>query len=225
MKYNILTLLLIAVNFCYSEEFHRTINVNGSASIKVSADIFIISCKITGHDDKGIDISEKSAQNKLDELSKLINLEVLTITGRSSSKVLKTNSIGESVFNGYDTAIYFTLKTNEINKFRSYYKNVLGVSSIEISRVDYKSTKEIEYREKAREMALMAGKNKANQMAEIMSTKLGKVLKISELNSNNYDNRFANNISSNVSSDDSISDFMEGQIDITAVVNLEFEIQ
>ncbi len=221
-KLSVIPLLMVLTSLvCAADQ--RKIDVSAKATIKVMADIFSISGSVSSLNKESIASADTEAQVIFDGLGKHIEGASLVISGRSASKKTNQNN-GKVEFIGYESSILFFVKNDQIIKYRDVFKKLLSSNNVEISRVDYQYSKQIETRAKAREMALLAAKEKAIKMAAVLGTKIGDVLTISEEISNFYGNRFAQNNFNGAANEEINPENIEGEIEISVSVNVSFEL-
>ena len=222
---SLIILPLILIVPISSAEISRSIGVVGKANIKVMADAFAINGRVACINKSNIKDADDEVQRIFDGLSQLMGGKGLGISGRSTTKKYNRNN-GNDEFEGYESSIYFSLKTTDISQYREYYKKLLSNNSTEISGVEYQYSKQIEAREKMRSMALLAAQEKAGKMAATLGAKIGMVISISETQNNYYDNRYMNSTVNNVMTDDEMKlELVEGELSISSSVHVVFEIR
>ncbi|NNE66063.1 MAG: SIMPL domain-containing protein [Pyrinomonadaceae bacterium] len=88
--------------------------------------------------------------------------------------------IGEKQFMGYEASNIVVLTLSDLSKFTVLFEELLSSGVTEIDDVDFQTTKLRELKDKARDMAIKAAKEKASAMAGSIGQTIGKAIKISE---------------------------------------------
>jgi len=203
-----------------------SIEVYGTAEIKVKPDIlnFYVSVSST----KNAVIPAKDNVDR--SVSKI--LDILKSSGIREEDI-QTGGIRIYAYNADDQKntkeyqvsndIMFSLK--DLSKYYDLTTEILSVQDAVISSSSYDYSKAIETRKHAREEALLAAKNKAEEMALVMGVDLGKTLLISEETVNDYYPMQTNESIQQQSQNYSSSYTLQGgTISITAKVKVVFEI-
>jgi uncharacterized protein len=203
------------------------IEVFGTATISVVPDLMKWTINIQQDND-----NLQEAKNRNDaSLSKVLN--VLREYGVEESKI-KTSGIsmtkrtyryGEEKKFSVTNTVWFTLET--IAKYDLLTSELIRIEDVYVTNTEMESSKGIETRIQARTNALLAAKEKAVKMAEVLGVSVGKPLLIEEAPAN-YWYPVQSNVNSMVSESSSTnptSHFSEGMLSIEARVKVVFEIK
>jgi uncharacterized protein YggE len=90
------------------------------------------------------------------------------------------DEIGTRVFQGYEVSRSVTIRLKKLELFDVVFNEILDADPTEISTVRFESSRIIELRETAREMAMKADHEKAKAMTSAIGQNVGKALRISE---------------------------------------------
>ena len=90
------------------------------------------------------------------------------------------DEIGTRVFQGYEVSRSVTIRLKKLELFDLVFNEILDVDPTEISTVRFESSRIIELRETAREMAMKAAHEKARAMTAAIGQNVRKALRISE---------------------------------------------
>ena len=190
MKKTILAFILVLVVVCfnhaqYSEMVneHGTINVNGDAVVKVQPDQIIISFGIetwnidimTAKDENNLIMKKAIAVIKESGIpEKDIQTDYLSIEPRYNDNYNKKDFIGYFVRNT------FVVTLKETSKVEDIVTKVLQGGVNYIHGIQFQTSEFKKYREQARELALLAAKEKAEKMAGALGQSVGAPMMINE---------------------------------------------
>lgn len=136
------------------------------------------------------------------------------------------DEIGKRIFKGYEVSKTVIVKLSDISKFEEFFSEVLKTGLSEVNSVTFGTSKLRENRDKARDMAMKAAREKAVAMSGSINQTIGKALKITEgnLGSQGYNNYSANanSTSGALSISQSVATFSPGAIKIEAQVTVNF---
>jgi len=164
-------------------EDHPKINVNGEAVIYVKPDKIIVSLGIETWDQDVMIAKRKNNEILVKAMAaikgsgipeKEIQTDHLSIQPRYKDDYRKEDFIGYFVRN----TLVVTLA--ETNKVEDLITEVLQAGVNYIHGVDFETTEFKKYREQARELALKAAKEKAENMAIVLGQSVGAPVQISE---------------------------------------------
>lgn len=180
-------------------ERQATITVTGSAEIRVPPDEVVLSLEVQKlHKD----ITTAKKQND-ETVAKILDLtrrfgilpqnvqtnyiavdmqyETASEYGR---KIFDADGLEKRVFRGYLVSKTVVVRLTEIVRFEEFFSDVLKTGLSEVKNVRFETSKLRENRDKAREQAMKAAKEKATAMAGTIGQSIGKAINIVEGNSN-----------------------------------------
>ncbi len=105
------------------------------------------------------------------------------------------DEIGKKEFLGYKATTLISVTVKDLSKFQPLFEELLAAGVTEIDKVEFQTTKLREFKDKARDMAMKAAKEKATAMAASIGQTVGKALKITE--GTNRVSYLSSNVSSN----------------------------
>jgi len=227
------------------------IEVTGKAEIAVEPDSATVSVDFTKVDkdlqaarkaneegvQKMLQIAKKYSIPSQDVRTNNISVSMKYISMRDRQKPIYDedgDEIGTREFQGYEVSRSVTFKLTRLEQFEAIFNEILSTQPTEIDEVKFETTKLIELRVKAREMAMKAAHEKAKAMTAAIGQTVGKAIKIPEgaasdkfyssgLNSNN-------NLSFGVigprpvSVSTSLATFSAGTISVEASVTIVFRL-
>ena len=178
-------LFLIVVIYVHPQQFneHPIITVNGEAVVKVQPDQIIITFGIETWD-KDIMIAKQKNNDAMQKAMKVIKesgvpdkeiqTDYLSIEPRYDDSYEKKDFIGYFVRNT------FVVTLSNPEKVEELVSNVLQSGVNYIHGIDFQTSEFKKFREQARELALIAAKEKAENMASALGQSIGDPLQISE---------------------------------------------
>ncbi len=221
----------------------ETVDVSGSAEVRVAPDEVIFSLDVTNTDN---DLQIAKKQND-DTVAKVL---VLTKSYAIPQQDVKTDyisvdrkfefvrennrriydedgdEIGEKTFKGYEISKTIIVRLKDLTKFEAFFSDVIKSGVTEINSVRFESSKIREIRDQARELAMKAAYEKAKAMAAAIGQSIGRAISIVEVEQRqNWSNSNAvANVSTAtvVSGSDSLATFSPGAISVTAEVKVRF---
>ena len=227
------------------------IEVTGKAEIAVEPDSATISVDFTKLDKdlqaarkaneegvtKMLQIAKKYSIPPQDVRTNNISVSMKYISMRDRQKPIydeEGDEIGTREFQGYEVSRSVTFKLTKLEQFEAIFNEILTTQPTEIDDVKFETSRLIELRVKAREMAMKAAHEKAKAMTAAIGQTVGKAIKINEgvasdsfrsgsLNSNN-NIRFEPEGSRPVSVTDSLATFSVGTINVEATVTIVFRL-
>jgi uncharacterized protein len=227
----IVCLLAISTNYSFAEE-KRTIQVDGVGEVQVKPDIIKISFSL--------ETIKKNMEDALEENNEKV-ADILDF--------LKDYGIAETDFStsnmSINTRYYFNQNTKEYDKTKVESFEVRKSMSVTFRKLDnieefinelaemgitslstfyYDVENRIPHREKAREMALIAAKDKAEKMVSVLGAKLGKVDAIDESSNRFYDRSRVSNYVEVTKTGESSYSFSYEAISIKVRIAVTFEI-
>ncbi len=247
-----LCLFLILLSNSFAQELDKTpqITVTGNAEVFVEPDEALISLDVTKVN-KDLAIAKKQNDEttaKILEVTRRFNIPAQNVNIRNISVEMKHRIVrdpkkpvynedgdltGEKIFIGYEVSKTVRIKFLELNKFEELFSELLKTGVTEVNSVSFETSKLRQYKDQARDMALIASKEKATAMTGAIGQTIGKAIRITEgtvsNTSLNYSNFSAN---SNVTAtrltpsvetvSTSVGSFSPGTITVSAQVTVVF---
>ncbi len=225
------------------------ISVNGTAEIMVAPDEAVFSLDVT-KTDKDLQISKRlndEVVSKVLDLTRRFSVAPQDVKTDSISVGMKYRSIrdpkkkiydedgdeiGTKTFLGYEVSKTVTVKLKNISRFEDFFAEVLKTGVTEINSVRFETSKLRENKDKARDLAMKAAREKASALAASINQTIGKAIKITEgsapnqnYSSANFSNNsvaLANATSSGGGFSESLATFAPGAIKVSAEVTVSF---
>ena len=220
------------------------ITVSGTAEIQIAPDEVLFSLDVT-KTNKDLQIAKRlndESVGKVLELTRRFSVlpqnvqtsHISVETKYESIRDAKTkifnedgDEIGKRVFRGYEVSKTVTVKLTDISRFEEFFAEVLKTGVSEVSSVKFETSKFRENKDKAREMAMKAAKEKATAMAAAVGQTIGKAIKVAEWNtaSQPFANALqANSMNSAGAFTESLVTFAPGAIKVEAQVTVSFQL-
>jgi uncharacterized protein len=133
--------------------------------------------------------------------------------------------VGTRRFKGFKVSTTVIVKLTELNRFEEFFAESLKTGINEVDSVTFQTSKLRENKDKARDLAMKAAREKATAMAGSVGQTIGKAIKITEGSSaSRYSNSSANNfvLDSAVSTATNVATFAPGSIKVEAEVTVNF---
>ena len=136
------------------------------------------------------------------------------------------DEIGKRVFKGYEVSKSVTVRLIDLSRFEEFFAEVLQTGVSAVNSVKFETSKLRENKDKAREMAMKAAKEKAMAMTAAVGQTVGRAIKITEGNVGgqmlaNYSSN-SNTIATGGVFTESLVTFAPGAIKIEAHVTVSF---
>ena len=253
----VLPLCLLILCFCFivsAQDIDKMpmITVTGTAEVMVAPDEVVFSLDVTKKN-KDLQIAKREndeAVAKVLELTRRFSVAPQDVKTDSISVDMKYESIrdpkkkvydedgdevGTKIFKGYEVSKTVTVRLKNISRFEEFFSEVLKTGITEVNSVKFETSKLRENKDKARDMAMKAAREKAVAMAGAIGQNVGKALKITEgtiANQNYSSNNYSlNGVSANSTSvgvnfstsfSESLATFAPGAIKVEAQVTVRF---
>lgn len=247
----ILILFVIGLSlavFVSGQDIDKTplITVSGTAEVMVAPDEAVFSLDVT-KTDKDLQVAKRlndEAVSKILELARRFSVEPKNIKTDYISVDMKYETIrdpkvkvydeegdetGKKVFKGYQVSKTVIVKLTDISRFEEFFAETLKSGITGVDSVKFETSKLRENRDKAREMAMRAAREKAAAMAVAVGQTIGKAIRIIEGVNTNRD--YSSNMMSNSNSlgvggtfSESVATFAPGAIKIEAQVTVSFTL-
>ena len=236
--------LVVAVVFMISSKHtsdtpRRFITVSGDADVMVEPDEVIISVGISTFNkdlDDAKDDNEKKTKKVLKSIfkngidKKFVQTNYIRINPEYSSWTHRT-------IQGYYVYENIMVTLRDIDKFEDIITDVLDSGANHIYGINFRTTKLRKYKDQARELALIAAKEKATDMSSALDEAIGKPSNINESQTYWYcwyngwwrggsSFSMAQNVVQNIQSGSSYKDdsIAPGRIRVNAKVSVTFEL-
>lgn len=223
------------------------ITVTGTAEVMVAPDEAVFSLDVT-KTDKDLQTSKRlndEVVGKILELTRRFSVAPQDVKTDAISVEMKYESIrdakkkvydedgdevGTKIFRGYEVSKTVTVRLKDISRFEDFFAEALKTGVTEINSVRFETSKLRENKDKARDLAMKAAKEKAVAMTASINQTIGKALRINEVSSANQNYSSANysnntvlaNSTSGGSFSQSVATFAPGAIKIEAQVTVSF---
>jgi uncharacterized protein YggE len=220
------------------------ITVSGTAEVQIVPDEVVFSLDVT-KTNKDLQIAKRlndESVSKVLELTRRFSVlpqnvqttHVAVEMKYESVREAKTriynddgDEIGKRVFRGYEVSKTVIVRLTDILRFEEFFAEVLKTGISEVSSVKFEISKLRENKDKAREMAMKAAKEKATAMAAAVGQTIGRAIKVSEGNPGSQ--TFANSAGANLmgtagSFTESLVTFAPGAIKVEAQVTVSFQL-
>lgn len=242
----IFAMLLMPFMVVSAEELPRTISVSGEAEVRVAPDQVIISMAVINKE-KALDAAKASNDKTVKAL-----LSYFTETLKIAPKHIQTDylSVNPTYFScnrreelegecdplkihSHNVEKGIQLRLDDLTKYEAVVAKSFELGVNKISNIQFITTELRKHRDKARELAAIAAREKAQAVADTLGMALGKPITIN-LNNTGWSYRgqrsgsMTQNILQNMggaSMDDGSSSLAVGQINITASVTVSFDIE
>jgi uncharacterized protein YggE len=227
------------------------IEVTGKAEIAVEPDSATISVDFTKLD-KNLEAARKANEDgvsKMLGIAKKFEIPTRDVRTNNISVSMKytsvrdrqkpiydddDNEVGIREFQGYEVSRSVTIKLTKLEQFDAIFNEILATQPTEIDSVAFETSRLIELREKAREMAMKAAHEKAKAMTRAIGQTVGKALRINEGTSSDRYSRGSNSSANtfivdgqdvrNVTTKTNLATFSAGSIQIEASVTVVFQL-
>ncbi len=246
----ILILLIISLSlavFVSGQDIDKTplITVSGTAEVMVAPDEAVFSLDVT-KTDKDLQVAKRlndEAVGKILELARRFSVEPKNVKTDYISVEMKYETIrdpkvrvydqdgdetSKKTFKGYQVSKTVIVRLTDISRFEEFFSEALKSGITGIDSVKFETSKLRENRDKAREMAMKAAREKASAMAGAVSQSIGKAIRIIEgVNANrDYSSNASNSNAFNTSGtfSESVATFAPGAIKIEAQVTVSFAL-
>lgn len=233
----LLTLTSAALSHADDRPAPRTIAVEGVGEVRVAPDEVVLNFAVSTFEKN---VSASKEQN--DSTTKRI-LSVAAAGGIKTEDVqtaelrikvrFEKNNHGQDDFGhvaGYEMTRGVTLHLRDISKFESLLQSLVSAGVNYFSGIEFRSSELRKHRDAARDMAIVAAREKAARMAATLNEKIGRPLKIEEqsnsswFGANSFGNQSIRYDDASNSGGESGSSFSAGRMAITARIAVVFEL-
>lgn len=239
----LLVLLLCSAFSLSAQEIDKLamITVSGTAEVQVAPDEAVFSIEVT-KTNKDLQVAKRlndESVGKILELTRRFSISPQHVQTTQIAVDMKYDSIrdvrtrvvsddgdeiGRRVFRGFEVSKSVTVKLTDLSRFEEFFAEVLQTGVTAVNSVKFETSKLRENKDKAREMAMKAAKEKATALAAAVGQSIGRAIKITEGNPGrqfgNYSN--SNAMGTTGSFTESLVTFAPGAITIEAQVTVSF---
>ena len=241
-------MLLCSAFPSYAQEIDKlpTITVSGSAEVQVAPDEAVFSIDVT-KTNKDLQTAKRlndESVAKLLELTRSFSILPQNVqTGRiwvdmkyESIRDARTrifsddgDEIGRRIFRGYEVSKSVTVKLTDLSRFEEFLAGVLQSGITGVSSVKFETSKLRENKDKARDMAMKAAREKAMAMAAAIGQSVGRAIKVTEgtVGAPAYGGMYAANSNATGTTGvftESLVTFAPGAIKVEAQVTVSFQL-
>lgn len=221
------------------------ITVSGTADVLIAPDEVVFSLDVTKNN-KDLQVAKRLNDESVGKILELtrrfsvlpqhvqtthisVNMKYESVRD-AKTKIFNDDGdeIGKRIFRGYEVSKTVIVRLTDIVKFEEFFAEVLKTGVSEVNSVKFETSKLREHKDKAREMAMKAAKEKATAMAAALGQTIGKALKITEGNIGgqpytNYPAN-ANSMGTVGGFTESVVTFAPGAIKVEAQVTVSFQL-
>ena len=245
----ILTTLVLTLCFGLSASAQSldnlpVINVTGTAEVMVAPDEVVFSLDVTKVD-KDLQVAKRLNDETVSKVLELtrrfsvapqnvktdyISVEMKYESIRTAQKKIYDedgDEVGTKIFRGYEVSKTVIVKLTDISRFEEFFAEALKTGITEVNSVKFETSKLRENKDKARDLAMKAAREKAAAMAASVGQTIGKAVRIAEGNIANPNYGYAANVTSNTVSvggtfSEGVATFAPGAIKVEAQVTVSF---
>lgn len=244
----ILLVVLLCSTFSSSaQEVEKlpVITVSGTAEVQIAPDEAVFSIDVT-KTNKDLQTAKRlndESVGKVLELTRRFSISPQNVQTTQIAVDMKYDSIrdartrtftddgdeiGKRVFRGYEVSKLVTVRLTDLSRFEEFFAQVLQTGVSAVNSVKFETSKLRENKDKAREMAMKAAKEKATAMAAAVGQSIGRAVKITEGNAGGqpFANYSANSNAIGTAGrfSESLVTFAPGAIKIEAQVTVSFQL-
>lgn len=231
--------ILIGVNMAIAHaapENIRTINVSGQAEIKVAPDEVVIQVGVESRNkvlagakrqnDEAI-ARILSSVRQFGVEKKHVQTGYISVEPVYESRSSKVTWSDETRIEHYRVRKDVAVVLRDVSKFEALLSALLDDGANRVNGVKFNTTELRKHRDRARQLAIIAAREKAQALAGELGQKIGKAISINENGFGSvFGNAAMNAVQDNVSLDNVSGNTVAlGQISVTATVNVQFELQ
>jgi uncharacterized protein YggE len=240
--FTLLILILCFGAYASAQNTDQTamITVTGTAEVMVAPDEAIFSLDVT-KTDKDLQVAKRlndETVSKVLDLARRFSVAPQNVKTDYISVDMKYQTIrdaktkvydedgdetGKKIFIGYEVSKTIIVKLTDISRFEEFFAEALKTGITEVNNVKFETSKLRENKDKARDLAMKAAREKAVAMTASVGQTIGKAVRIIEgiANNQNYGLSSNNNLSFG-SFTESVATFAPGAIKVEAQVTISF---
>lgn len=237
----LLPILLLAMPAHAKEAEDRinTITVSGTAEIKVDPDEALLTFSVTTFD-RDLDAARRQHDESIHSIHalahdfgiaardirtdrmKMETLRELPRKDRDDPELRHANPV-----RGYLVSKRIVLRLSDLARFDDFYAQLLKTGISEISSVEFHTSRLLEHRDAARELAMKAAQRKATALSGALAQQIGRAIEIDEgdRSSSAFGRGLLSQNSISAVESGSASGFSAGQISVSASVTVVFELR
>jgi len=180
----VVTVLFFSSTAQAEEQLERTVMVSGEAVVKVEPDMVVVTFGVETYDNEIVAAKEQNqtivqkafaAIHELGLEESAIQTDHISIEPRYKDSSYERGSI-----NGYFVRNTVAVTLKDPKKLEDLLTNLLQTGITSVHNVDFQVSELKPHREQARELALLAAKEKAEKMTAVLGQKLGRPTQIVE---------------------------------------------
>lgn len=218
--------------------------VTGTAEVQVAPDEVIFSLDVT-KTDKDLQVAKRlndETVRKILELTRRFSVAPQNVKTDYISVEMKYESVrdaktkvydedgdevGKKIFKGYEVSKTVIVKLTDISRFEEFFAEALKAGITEVNSVKFETSKLRDNKDKARDLAMKAAREKAVAMTASVGQTVGKAVRITEGNTVKQNYNFSANATSNTVSvggsfSEGVATFAPGAIKVEAEVTVSF---
>ena len=242
---SLIVILLCSAFSLSAQEIDKlpVITVSGTAEVQIAPDeaVFSIEVTKTNRDLQAAKRLNDESVGKILELTRRFSISPQNVQTTQIAVDMKYESIrdartrvftedgdeiGKRVFRGYEVSKSVTVRLTDLSRFEEFFAAVLQTGISAVNRVRFETSKLRENKDKARDMAMKAAKEKATAMAAAVGQTIGRAIKIIEgtVGGMTFSNYSANSNATGTEGvfTESLVTFAPGAIKVEAQVTVSF---
>jgi uncharacterized protein YggE len=222
------------------------ITVAGTAEVQVAPDEVVFSLDVT-KTDKDLQTAKRLNDETVEKVLELtrrfsvlpqnVKTDYISVEMKYESirdaktKVFNEDGdeVGKKVFRGYEVSKTVIVRLTDISRFEEFFAEALKTGITEVDSVRFETSKLRENKDKARDLAMKAAREKAVALTASVGQTIGKAIRITEGNTANQNYGYAANVTSNSvgvggTFSEAVATFAPGAIKVEAQVTVSFLI-
>lgn len=237
----LLVLILGAAGLISAQDIDKmpSVTVSGAAEVLVAPDEVVFSLDFTKLD-KDLQVARRlndEAVAKMLELARRFAISPQNVKTDNISVEMKYTSvrdpkkrvfdedgdeIGTRIFKGYEVSKSVTVRLTDISRFEEFFGEILKTGITEVDSVSFETSRLRENKDKARDLAMKAAREKAVALAGAIGQTIGKAIKITEVEPRGYNANSANTVVRSATVSETLATFAPGAIKISSEVSVIF---
>lgn len=246
MTFCLIVMILICGLSAFAQDVDKMpmITVSGTAEIMVAPDEVVFSLDITKTNNdrqvakrlndaavgKVLDLARRFSVLPQNVKTDYVSVEMKYEQTRDPKKRVfdeDGDEIGTRVFKGYEVSKTVIVRLTDISRFEEFFAECLKTGISEVNTVKFETSKLRENKDKARDLAMKAAREKAAAMAASISQTIGKAVRVTEGTIPNQTYNSSLSVNSNTVAvggnfSESVGTFAPGAIKVEAQVTASF---
>ena len=192
-----IALISVYATFSQDPEKRPTISVVGNAEVETMPDEVTFILDVTKND-KDLQIAKRQNDESVSKILELTrrfsipagNVKTDAISVEAKYQFIRDQKVrivdedgdetGKKIFLGYEVSKSVTVRLTDMSRFEEFFGEALKTGITEVSSVKFSTSKFLDIRIQAREMAMKAARDKAAAMAAAIGQRIGKAIFIQE---------------------------------------------